>query len=632
VTAETASNEPGHADDTVEGTGIARTHLIVAVVFLLLGLVVATIAAFQLVLPDLLSGIAPATYGRIAPASRALLGGWLVLGLLGGSYFAMGTITGSLKRSSVAMVSLAVIVIGTLAATAGILLGLGTGLSGLDAPIWARGISFVGYLLAAVSMTATARASKDRLGTTGWYLTAAPLWLTLSALAGLLPAPDGVAGNIQASFVDAGYVGLFVLTASVGLLYFVLSSISGTDPTDVRPLSTLGFWSLTLVWANMGAVPLIYSPAPDWYETVSVAFAIASLIPLLTIAGDLALMLRGRLEDIADRASLRYAIIAGLSMATLTVVNLLLAWRATSAIAQFSMAVSAFDLLVVVGAASCAIFSVHSFMKGGASGRPSVHFVLTAIGLIVVAGGLVTGAVVVGFSWAAGPASQAYANVGPAWKVTADSSTPFLWIAALGLAVVTLGQLVYAATFSRSSDEELAEPPAPPVFDLEFEGPPRYATWGRLMGGVALVWLFALLMTAVLPILDPIDGDATILADTFRTYEEGTEAFTGRNLYISEGCIECHTQQVRPIGTDVGLGTVSLAGDYANESPALLGVHRFGPDLMHFASSGEFFDKVIVSAHLTDPRSVVPWSTMPSYSYLSDDDITALVAYIETLR
>jgi len=41
---------------------------------------------------------------------------------------------------------------------------------------------------------------------------------------------------------------------------------------------------------------------------------------------------------------------------------------------------------------------------------------------------------------------------------------------------------------------------------------------------------------------------------------------------------------------------------------------------------------VIVSAHLTDPRSVVPWSTMPSYSYLSDDDITALVAYIETLR
>ena len=77
---------------------------------------------------------------------------------------------------------------------------------------------------------------------------------------------------------------------------------------------------------------------------------------------------------------------------------------------------------------------------------------------------------------------------------------------------------------------------------------------------------------------------------------------------------------------------MSLAGDYANENPALLGARRYGPDLMHVASRGEFFDKVLVAAHLEDPRSLVPWSTMPSYSYLSTDDIDALVSYIETLR
>jgi cbb3-type cytochrome oxidase cytochrome c subunit len=53
---------------------------------------------------------------------------------------------------------------------------------------------------------------------------------------------------------------------------------------------------------------------------------------------------------------------------------------------------------------------------------------------------------------------------------------------------------------------------------------------------------------------------------------------------------------------------------------------------MHVASRSEFFDTVIVSAHLKDPRSVVEWSAMPSYSYLSDDDIAAIVSYIETLR
>ena len=112
----------------------------------------------------------------------------------------------------------------------------------------------------------------------------------------------------------------------------------------------------------------------------------------------------------------------------------------------------------------------------------------------------------------------------------------------------------------------------------------------------------------------------------------GSVELAGRNLYISEGCIECHTQAVRPVGSDVGLGPVSIAGDYANESPALLGGARFGPDLMHFATSSEFFDKVLVQASLQDPRALRPWSTMPSYSYLSSDDLSALVSYIETLR
>ncbi len=142
----------------------------------------------------------------------------------------------------------------------------------------------------------------------------------------------------------------------------------------------------------------------------------------------------------------------------------------------------------------------------------------------------------------------------------------------------------------------------------------------------------AAMFTAALPILDNSQTAATITADRFRTYEPGTPELAGRDLYVSEGCAECHTQSVRPIITDVGLGAVSVAGDYANESPALMIGTRFGPDLMHVASRGEFFDKVIVTAHLKDPQSVVEWSTMPSYSYLSDVDIEAIVSYIETLR
>jgi cbb3-type cytochrome oxidase subunit 1/cytochrome c2 len=633
VTAETASNDSEQIEAASDGSRLARAHVASGAVLLVLGLVIATVAALQLVLPDLIPANALTTYGRLAPISRALLGSWLVLGLLGCGYFALERITGnSVRRKALARGSMVLVVGGALIGALGILFGFGSGMAGLEAPYWARAITLLGYLLAAIAVTATARTAKDRLGAAGWYLTAAPIWLTLSAVVGLVPPMDGIAGNIQVAFVDAGFTGLFVITASVGLLYFAFTTVTNLDPTKPRPLSALGFWSLTLVWANMGAVQLIYSPAPDWYETVTVAFAIASLIPLLTIAGDLGLMVRGRVAEITDRATLRYATIAGLGLAAVTVVNLLLAWRASSSVAQFSLLVQGLDLLLVIGGGSFAIFAAFSTLRGGGTGRWSAHILLTSLGLALAAAATVMGGVVIAFTWAAGPASQSYANAGEAWKVTADTSTPFLWATAIGLAILSIGQVVFVATLGRSSDEPLPAPENDDEYDLEFEGAVRYASWGRLIAGVIGVWLLAAVMTALLPIIDPADRDPTILADTSRTYAAGTSSLAGRNLYISEGCVECHTQQVRPVGTDVGLGPVSLAGDYAHETPALLGLQRFGPDLMHVASRGEFFDKVLVGAHLEDPRSLVPWSTMPSYSYLSDQDIADLVSYIETLR
>lgn len=634
MTADTESHQPELAPAPPPGTSIARLHLTVASVFLILGALVGAVAALQLVVPDLLSGIAITTYGRLAPAARVLLAdGWLVLGLLGASYVAISRVTGSeVRRRPVALAALTLIALGAAAGALGILLGYQSGIAGQEAPIWARIISFLGYVAAAVAITGTARTAKDSLGATGWYLTAAPIWLALSGLVAILPPPEGIPGTIQMAFANAGALGLFAVTASVGLLYHVFTSITETDPTEPRPLSTLGFWSLTLVWANLAAVHLIYSPTPDWYETLAVAFAIAALIPVLTIAGDLSLMMRGRIAAITDRGSLRYGIIAGLSLVTATVVLLLLTWRATSAIVQFSTWVNGLELLIVLGGGTFAIFAATSVMRGGRSGGVSLHLLLSTIGLLFMTGSLLVSGVIVGFSWAAGPASQSYVNAGSAWRITTESAETYLWLSALGLLVFLMAQILYVASVDRGKPADAVELAPAEAYDLEFEGPPRYATWRRLLAGVAAVWLFAGLMTWLLPALDDADRDPTILADTSRIYPEGSLEAIGRQVYVSEGCMECHSQQVRPIGTDVGLGAVSVAGDYAHEQPALLGSYRFGPDLMHYASQVEFFDPIITQAKLEEPRTVVPWSTKPSYSYLSGDDLEALVSYIETLR
>lgn len=634
MTAETESNQPESASSTPTGTSIVRTHLVAAALALVLGSLVALVASLQLIVPDLLSGNAFTSYGRIAPAARVLIvDGWLVLGLLGSSYVALTRVTGGGVRSGrVATASAALIAIGVLAGALGIILGHQSGIVGQEAPIWARAVSVIGYALATVSIVGTARTAKDALGATGWYLTAAPIWLTLSALVGIVPAPTGIAGTIQTAFSNAGTVGLFAATASVGLIYHVITSITHTDPADARPLATLGFWSLTLVWANLAAVHLVYSPTPDWYETLAIAFTIAALIPVLTIAADLALMLRGRMTEIADRGSLRYGLTSAAALVLATVVMQLMSWRATSAVAQFSTWVNGLDVLIVLGGGTFAIFAATSVMRGGSAGRPSFHYVMSALGLFVSAGALLVGGVVVGFTWAAGPASQEYANAGEAWRLTAEASEPYLWISAVGIFLFTLAQIVYALGVGRADPAPETSVETAWAFDLGFEGAPRYATWRRLIWGVVGVWAFAGLMTWILPMLDTSDRDPTILADTFRTYEDGSDAALGRQIYVSEGCIECHTQQVRPVGTDVGLGPVSIAGDYAHEQPALLGNLRFGPDLMHYASQVEFFDRFILQAKLEDPRGIVPWSTMPSYAHLSDDDLAALVSYMETLR
>lgn len=100
----------------------------------------------------------------------------------------------------------------------------------------------------------------------------------------------------------------------------------------------------------------------------------------------------------------------------------------------------------------------------------------------------------------------------------------------------------------------------------------------------------------------------------------------GRRIYVREGCVYCHTQFTRL--QDRGYGPLVKAGDYVSETPHQLGTARTGPDL---TNEGGKFPSEWQKAHLVEPRAVKPGSIMPSFSYLSDNDMNDLVAYIQTL-
>lgn len=100
----------------------------------------------------------------------------------------------------------------------------------------------------------------------------------------------------------------------------------------------------------------------------------------------------------------------------------------------------------------------------------------------------------------------------------------------------------------------------------------------------------------------------------------------GRQVYQRENCYVCHSQFVRV--QDYGLGPMSQAGDFAYDGVNLLGTLRNGPDLSY--EGGLYPDEWHVG-HLKNPRAYLPGSVMPSFSYLPEQDIRDLVAYIQSL-
>jgi cytochrome c oxidase cbb3-type subunit 2 len=96
----------------------------------------------------------------------------------------------------------------------------------------------------------------------------------------------------------------------------------------------------------------------------------------------------------------------------------------------------------------------------------------------------------------------------------------------------------------------------------------------------------------------------------------------GLDVYIEQGCVSCHTQQVRPVSVDDGLGRPSVPGDFARlkpmntfeHTPALLGSERTGPDLTNIGQRQP--SKTWHMIHLYQPRAVVEESIMPAFPWL----------------
>ena len=135
----------------------------------------------------------------------------------------------------------------------------------------------------------------------------------------------------------------------------------------------------------------------------------------------------------------------------------------------------------------------------------------------------------------------------------------------------------------------------------------------RLVVGAMLILSLATALLVVMPYM--------LLKDTqpppgLKPYND--QQLIGRQSYIANGCIYCHSQQPRDIAQAPdslrGWGRASVAADYAYDTPHLLGTMRTGPDLLNIGARQPSRDWHL--GHLYAPRAYTPGSIMPAYPYL----------------
>ncbi|OCX94066.1 cytochrome-c oxidase, cbb3-type subunit II [Stutzerimonas kunmingensis] len=143
----------------------------------------------------------------------------------------------------------------------------------------------------------------------------------------------------------------------------------------------------------------------------------------------------------------------------------------------------------------------------------------------------------------------------------------------------------------------------------------------KLEKNVGLLTLFMILavsiggLTQIVPLF---------FQDAVNEPVEGMKPYTalqleGRDLYIREGCVGCHSQMVRPFRAETErYGHYSVAGESVYDHPFLWGSKRTGPDL---ARVGGRYSDDWHRAHLYNPRNVVPESKMPSYPWLVENTL-----------
>ncbi len=438
-----------------------------------------------------------------------------------------------------------------------------------------------------------------------------------------------VYAGVQDALVQWWYghnaVAFFLTTPFLGLMYYFVPKAANRPIYSYR-LSIVHFWSLIFIYIWAGPHHLLYSALPEWAQNLGVAFSVMLLMPSWGGMINGLLTLRGAWDKVRTDPVLKFLVVAitGYGMATFE--GPMLSLKNVNAIAHFTDWIIAH---VHVGALAWNGFLTFGMIywlvprlfktKLYSIGLANLHFWIGTLGIIMYTLPMY----VAGFTQASmwkqfnPDGTLVYGN----FLETVSEIIPMYWMRAIGGSLYITGMLILTynviVTIRKSGvkvSDELAEAPALQNVSKKRVSGEGWHTWlERKPIKLTIFATIAILIGGIVQIVPTIMVKSNI--PTISSVEPYSPLeLEGRDIYIREGCVGCHSQMIRPFRSEVErYGEYSKAGEYVYDHPFLWGSKRTGPDLHRIG--GKYSDNWHLN-HLYDPQSTSSGSIMPAYQWL----------------
>lgn len=424
-------------------------------------------------------------------------------------------------------------------------------------------------------------------------------------------------------------VAFFLTTPFLGLMYYFVPKAANRPVYSYR-LSIVHFWSLIFIYIWAGPHHLLYTALPDWAQNLGVAFSVMLLFPSWGGMINGLLTLRGAWDKVRVDPVLKFMVVAitGYGMATFE--GPMLSLKNVNAIAHFSDWIIAH---VHVGALAWNGFLTFGMVywmvprlfktKLWSIKLANVHFWIGTLGIILYALPMYVAGFVQASMWKQfnPDGTLTYGN----FLETVAEIIPMYWMRAIGGSLYIVGafvllyNIIQTVRHGNTVEDELAEAaPLEKVTNKRVSGE-GYHTWlERRPVKLTIYATIAILIGGMVQIIP------SLMVDEYVPVISSVKPYTpleleGRDLYIREGCVSCHSQMIRPFRSEVErYGEYSKAGEYVYDYPFLWGSKRTGPDLMRVGA--KYSDNWHLN-HMYDPQSTSSGSIMPSYKWLVTSEL-----------